>query len=432
MLKVTTTGNVSLPEIGRVVPAAAGYDLHPTFDVKADGPTERLALDCDVKSEAGNIRGQVDGRRQGAGLRACAATSTCEQLDLAPILKDPCAEDAISRARDPRSQDGSEPATAPVVDRIKRDIRVRRAARGRGRIRRAKRAGRRFPRGTRITLDGGAAAYGGTATARGFIVTPAPGRPLAFDLGGSAEHVDLAKLPASTGAPKLATNLSVADYHVIGQGPSINGTATLNQSTVEGATHRSRHDRDVRPGAVGNLVHRREVRSPISTCTASEVRSRSTHWRSRRTTAASMAASTWRAACRGRRPAAAPPRTPAPAPVTAVMKLDASGTLTNSAFMGGTFPELEFEAHLDRGALTGRAAGNFRGFNPGQIAARKELDGNVSGTVDANFAIRDIDAPITADAITAEGKLGLTQSTVAGCESRRQTSTAGTPHRSAT
>ena len=72
--------------------------------------------------------------------------------------------------------------------------------------------------GPRITLDGRAAAYGGTATARGFIVTPAPGRPLAFDLAGSAEHVDLRKLPASTGAPALATDLSVADYHVTGAG----------------------------------------------------------------------------------------------------------------------------------------------------------------------------------------------------------------------
>ena len=38
----------------------------------------------------------------------------------------------------------------------------------------------------------------------------------------------------------------------------------------------------------------------------------------------------------------------------------------------------------------------------------------MSGTVDANFAIRDINAPITVDAISADGKLGLTQSTVAG------------------
>ena len=44
IVKLTTTGNVSLPEIGRVVPAAAGYALHPAFNIKANGPAERLAL----------------------------------------------------------------------------------------------------------------------------------------------------------------------------------------------------------------------------------------------------------------------------------------------------------------------------------------------------------------------------------------------------
>ena len=38
----------------------------------------------------------------------------------------------------------------------------------------------------------------------------------------------------------------------------------------------------------------------------------------------------------------------------------------------------------------------------------------MSGTVNANFAIRDVNAPITDDAITADGKLGLTQSTIGG------------------
>src|SRR5688500_1435009 len=34
VMKVTTTGTVSLPEIGRVFPAAAEYGLHPKFEVK--------------------------------------------------------------------------------------------------------------------------------------------------------------------------------------------------------------------------------------------------------------------------------------------------------------------------------------------------------------------------------------------------------------
>ena len=40
-------------------------------------------------------------------------------------------------------------------------------------------------------LDGRARAYGGSATARGFIVTPSDSRPLSFDLRGSADDLDL-------------------------------------------------------------------------------------------------------------------------------------------------------------------------------------------------------------------------------------------------
>jgi hypothetical protein len=88
----------------------------------------------------------------------------------------------------------------------------------------------------RINLDAGAAAYGGSATAKGFIALPAAGRRLAFDLRGRADSVDLRDLPAQTRAPNLATNLAVEEYHVAGQGSSITGNVVLNQSTVEGAT----------------------------------------------------------------------------------------------------------------------------------------------------------------------------------------------------
>ena len=110
--------------------------------------------------------------------------------------------------------------------------------------------------GPRITLDGGAAAYGGTATARGFIVTPAPGRPLAFDLAGKRRARGPARSfrrpPARRSWRRTCRWPTITS---LAEGPSINGTATLNQSTVEGATHRSRHDRGVRPDAVDDLVH---------------------------------------------------------------------------------------------------------------------------------------------------------------------------------
>ncbi len=101
-------------------------------------------------------------------------------------------------------------------------------------------------------------------------------------------------------------------------------------------------------------------------------------------------------------------------PVISTMTLDASGTLSDSEFLGGRLPELRFDAHLKQDTLTGRADGRFEGFNPARLLGRKELDGTVTGTVNANYAIRNISAPITPDAVTADGTLALTQSTVGG------------------
>ena len=54
-----------------------------------------------------------------------------------------------------------------------------------------------------------------------------------------------------------------------------------------------------------------------------------------------------------------------------------------------------------------------------------QLDGTVTGTVDAHFAICDVNAPITPDAITADGRATLTSSAIGGlkidsAERRRQ------------
>src|SRR6185295_18213488 len=115
----------------------------------------------------------------------------------------------------------SSPATATVVDRLSGTFAFTgpHVAAAGYEARDVKAAGK--IEGPRITLDGRAAAYGGTATARGFIVTPSKGRALAVDLRGAADHVDLRNLPASTGVPKLASNLAVSEYHITGQGSSI-------------------------------------------------------------------------------------------------------------------------------------------------------------------------------------------------------------------
>ena len=58
------------------------------------------------------------------------------------------------------------------------------------------------------------------------------------------------------------------------------------------------------------------------------------------------------------------------------MRIDASGTATDSEVFGGTLPRMQYEAHLADNGLAGRATGEFQGFDPARIAANPRLQGN--------------------------------------------------------
>ena len=413
VVKLTTTGTVSLPEIGRIIPAASGYALHPAIDVKASGSAGNLALDLDVRSEAGNMRGRLTTDVQAPNFAARGDVNV-EHLNLAPFLKDPAQKSDLTGHAILDLKMASAPPSVRAADRITgtfafdgprvvaagyeaRNVRVT------GSLDRA-----------RITLDGRGAAYGGTATAKGFIVTRAPGRSLAFDLRGHADRVDLRQLPATTGAPKMATNLSVADYHLRREGTSIAGDAALHRSTVEGAT--------LADGTTGQFTL---TPSTITYSARGSVSSLNVERVGRSLDVAALATPQYDSRLNGsfdvsgsvpRTPATAGRRSAAAAPsAVSTMTLAATGNVTDSDFMGGRLPQLGFEAHLDRGALKGRVDGTFEELQSRRSSpARQTLDGQVSGSVNANIAVRDIGAPVTPDAITADGTLTLTPSSVGG------------------
>lgn len=415
VLNLTATGRVSLPEIGRVVPAAAGYDLHPDLTVKAEGPAERMALNLDLQSEAGQVKGQVTADVQAPDF-AVRGDVAIAQLDLAPILKDSAQRSHLTGQARVDIRMASNPSGAPAMDRMAGTFEFHgpRVVAAGYEARNVRVSGSLD--GARINLDGRAAAYGGTATTTGFILTPGPGRDLAYDLRGSADGVDLRRLPAATGAPSIETDLSLSEYHVRGEAGTVTGSATLNDSTVEGATlaDGTVAEFTVTPseiayaarGTVAGLDLQRvgtafEVDAIAKAEYASEINGAFD-------VTGSQPRTTGTAGARRRAAAADDPSG------LATMKLDATGTLTDSRLMGGRLPQLDFEAHLDGGALQGRAKGAFEGFNPARISGTPRFDGQVTGTVDAAFAIADIVAPITPDGVTADGTVALTGSTVGG------------------
>ena len=398
VIKLTTTGTVSLPEIGRVVPALQGYNLAPAFHVKADGPVERLGLDLDVHSQAGNVRGQVtaDLKSPDLGVRGDV---NLERLNLAPIVKNPAQKTDLTGHAKVDLEVASAPQGAPALDRLRGTFafagpHVAAAGYQADNVRTTGRIA-----GPRIAFDGRADAYGGSATATGFVVIPAGGRPVSFDLQGKAGGVDLRRLPAQTGVPKLASDLSVSEYHVQGAGRRIHGSATLNRSELEGATI-----------AEGTVAAFETNNGALSYSANGKVANLNLQ---RIGSAFKIAAldkpeydSTLNSAFDVR---GAGTRIES-------LTLDATGTLTDSDAMGAHVPELAYEAHLKDGGLAAKATGRFEHLDPGRLSGRESLAGSATGTVNASFGIADLTAPVTVEGVTADGVVNLESSKVGGLQ----------------
>ena len=251
--------------------------------------------------------------------------------------------------------------------------------------------------GPRITFDGRADAYRASATAVGSVTLPADRRPLAFDITGSASHVNLRALPPSARAPTLESNLDVAGYHVRGDGRTISGSATLHRSEIEGATlaegTSGTFSTDPRTttygarGSVSNLDLQRVGRAfQIDVLTRPE-------FEGRINSAFDVTGS---------------------GTTVAALQLDATGTMSESTGLDTRFPQMAYEAHLDRGALRTHAKGSFEGLDPSRLSGRPQLEGTVNGTLDANVQIADVTAPITVDAVSGDGSIHLSKSSVGG------------------
>ena len=394
VLKLAVKGHASLPELARVAPAVDGYDLKPEFTVTVNGPADRLGLDLDVASEAGNVKGQVTADLAAPDLGA-KGTVDLTRLNLAPLVKDPAQHSDLTGRATFDLVFASAPEAAPALDRLRStfafegptvvaagysasDVKVS------GQL-----------AGPRITLDGRAAAYGGTATADGFIVLPAKGRALAFDLKGRAAGVDLRRLPASTGVPKLASRLAVSAYHVTAAAGRIEGSATLLASTVEGITI-----------AGGTTAEFATSKGNVSYAARGEVSDVNLQRVGQVFKVAALDDPRYASRLNGPFDVKGAGRT------VDSMTLDATGTLRDSDLVGAHLPELDYEAHLNAGALDARAKGRFEHLDPGHIAGNPQLNGSVTGTADVHTQIADISAPITPETINADGVVKLESSKV--------------------
>ena len=408
-LQVTVSApRFSLPEFAGVVPPLRGYDLHPTFDVKATGTLNDLQLALNVTSEAGAVHGTLTTDAKAPDLNARGDVSL-EHLDLAPIARTPSQKsDITGHARFDVRLAGNPTPPAAALDRLSGRVafqgpKVVAAGYAASNVRATAEM-----RGRRIGLDARANAYGGSATAKGSITIAGPtGQPFLLDLSGSASHINLADLPRTINAPRITTNLNAQTYHVtgsVGRTTSVEGSATMGESTIAEGTIVTGTTAEFAlasgPGKTGlrslTYAARGEVRdlNLQKVGDAFQVAALATPEYDSRINATFDVKGSGAAAGQ--------------------IQIDATGTATDSRIYGGTLPRMGFEAHLAGGGLNGRADGEFRDFDPARLLKNPRYAGRVSGTVNVSFGIANTSAPLTPDAVTADGRVTLAPGDVAG------------------
>ena len=208
-----SSDKLSVPELARLLPALAGVRLQPSFNVKVDGPLDRLGVEMNVQSSAGLASGKFVADVVAPG-QSITGDVSVRHLDLAPLLSNPRQKsDITANARvdlhgealsNVSALHGTMLLDSPrlvaggcIADRVHAKARID---------------------GRKVGLDGSAAAYGAAATVAGNVTLPERAGKVAtitYDIHGQARHVDLRQLPRSLNVPPAATNVN-ADYHIVG------------------------------------------------------------------------------------------------------------------------------------------------------------------------------------------------------------------------
>lgn len=399
------TPRMSVPEFAGVLPSLEGYSLHPSLDLRAEGPENALRVTVNEQSEAGAVSGTLvaDAQAPSYGVRGDV---TLRDVNLAPVVKRPSQRSDITGHANLDLRLKSTPATAPVMDRLSGRVAFEGPAVTAAGYHATNVRVTATLAGPRVGLDGRAKAYGGVASAKGFITIPeTTGAPMSFDLAGTASGVDLATLPRALNAPRMTTNLNLTEYHVSGSAgtrTSVTGTAALAQSTIPGGT------------ILAGTTARFGMASSTGTL---QTLTYGAHGAARGVDLRRVGAALQIAALAkpGYESAVNASFDVSGGGTTAAnRRIDATATLTESRIFNGSVPEMAIEAHLNGGALQARANGQFGNFDPSQLTGQSRLAGHVNGTINAGVAFADLAAPLTPDAFTATGQIGLTNSDVAG------------------
>ena len=233
----TLASNLSLApldfeEFSGVVPGLAGRPLTVSGAVSASGPMDRLRVDTTLSDQStGTVRANVLVDTSGP-TRTFRGNVATERLDLAVPLAN---RDVASRLTAEATIDLALDGAGFAFDRLTGTAQVRSTgSRIWGYEWQSASSRVRFSRGV-LGVDGRAAAYGATATARGTISPSA--RPVRYQLAGQLTNADLRRMPRQLPLPRLESDLA-GTYDVKGRGHTarrVDGVRALH-----GGTHRHR------------------------------------------------------------------------------------------------------------------------------------------------------------------------------------------------
>ena len=246
-LKLTSAGTLSLPEIAGVLTPVAGYRGDP--DVRREGRrTVRSAGARSRRPVGSRPRAWEDDRRLPVPGYRRARRGGPRALQPGADREDPKQPTDVTGHAIFDVTLASEPDRLPAADRIRATYAFNGPkAAGFGYQAAAVKV-KGTVQGGRIAFDGRADAYRASATAVGSVTLPAERRPLAFDITGSASHVNLRALPPSARAPKLESSLDVCPISRPGRRPH-------DQRFRDRPPVRNRGC-DGRGGNIGNVLHR--------------------------------------------------------------------------------------------------------------------------------------------------------------------------------
>lgn len=384
-----SSDKLSLPEIARIVPALAGVRLQPKFQVKLAGPLDRLGIEMNVQSSAGDAWARLTADVESPG-QSVAGTLSVRHLDLAPILNAPKQKSDLTADAtvDLRAADLSDPkrlrGTASVTAQ-----RVTAAGYTAGPVD----AKARIDDG-RVDLSAHANAYGASASASGRITIP----ELAFDLRGTARRLDLRKLPRDLNVPPATTEVNVA-YHVQGSTANLAGEARFEPSTVAGAS--------IAEGSTASFTRRGKDVGYGADATITGV---DLERIGREFDVPALADRRYQSGINA--------HITAKGSGTRMEDLDvtANGTLTDSTVLGGTIPQLTFDAAVAHDTAHLKATGAFAGFDPAALSGRPELKGTIAGNMDVDATLTNVSAGVTPDTVEGTVRAALGPSAVGGLQ----------------